>query len=153
MILVPSVGIGDRDGWGRLSLVEPKLFYYACNYTLQVGDDIDYSYFASDTVVFEVTWVPKVPRNPIPAPGIDKVRQEGTSGHGMLTADADGVYTVWFYNPDDTTMTPVVVSYLIHSHESSSVEWGLVLAVIAGVVIAGSAAGAALIMSAKRKGV
>jgi len=150
----PFVAIGACGGdHGELSLVEPKSRYEACNYTLQLGNRIDYSYSATDTVVFEVTWVPKDFPNPIPAPGIRMLRQEGASGHGTLTADSEGVYTFWFYNPDDTTKTPVVVSYSIHSHESWLAEWGLVLGLITAAVIVLVGAGIVVIGRTKRKGV
>jgi hypothetical protein len=152
-MLMPFMGVDASASHGSLFLVEPRLMYDACNYTLQVGDSIDYSYSATDTVVFEITRVPKIPRNPIPAPGIETARQEGTSGHGTLTADSDGIYNFWFYNPDNTTRSPVVVSYNVHPHESWLAEWGFALGLISAVAIVLVGAGIVVIVKTKRKGV
>ena len=152
LILMPFIGVDASASHGSLFLVEPRLMYDVCNYTLQVGDRIDYSYSATDIVDFEISWLPKLARNPLPAPGIAKVSREGTASHGTLTADADGIYTFWFHNPHNTSMSPVVVSYNVHPHESWLAEWGLALGLISAVAILLLAVGIAVIVKTKKQG-
>jgi hypothetical protein len=155
IMVLPYAAANVRGGHGEILLPPAAewtggpIYYDVANYSLDVGDKIDYSFSASDEVSFSVFYKPVIEGAPTPVLGILHERNVSL-GQGVLEVDWAGIY--WFSFGNENTKASIIVSYSIDHHESWLAEWGLIAVTIAGIAVAVSVVGATLVISARRKG-
>ena len=153
-MVLPSTAVSVRGTHGEIEL--PPLtegtgpqFYRAAEYTLDVGDKVDYSFSASGEVFFAVLFRSDIGQSL--APVASKLWEANVSnGHGVLEADWAGIYFFGFGT--ENTTASITVSFIINIHESWLAQWGLALGITAAAAVALVVAGIVVVGKTKRKG-
>lgn len=154
-MVLPSAALNVRGTHGEIELppvtdgTGPQ-FYSAAEYTLDVGDNVDYSFSASEEVFFAVLYRSDIGQSP--APVVVKLWEANVShGHGVLEADWAGIY--FFEFGTENTSASITVSFSINIHESWLTQWGLALGIIAAAAVVLVVVGIVAVRRTKKEGV